>query len=1273
MLRVIYILTIAGCLHTPVTFGREQYHQQQQHYGSPAEPAANGLTPTASGSGGGGRTLAGVSASSKFSRRKKTEKLHGSAAAAIADAPHYRGDEEEAIEPGVCQVYTGTTCEQFLRNQTVFVTPDITMEVLEERLKSAYGVIRESKDMNANCRVYALPSLCYSILPLCRTPELTNHQYFANRAAAEAARRAATIGRGKFRSHEKKNKRKQQQQQQLALKAGTISPTAIPDPPMTPANTITSTERLRIFFSGGVTPDLTRSFFDGDIVTENALPRYVRAAAPSDGTSYRRFLQQPEETVSVLSYTSSGAGPKKAYPPTRNTENLRRICRNDCELLENELCQKEYAIAKRHPTIGQKLPLEECDDLPLQQSVDGTILNGIGGLGSSGDMECMRLGIDLDIKPDDDCYWENGASYRGITDRTKSSKICMRWSKLMHTMSEFPHLAGHNYCRNPPHAGPMDAPWCYVDMQKTIEYCDIPKCSERMWMYIIAGFIAVISPLFIGIAVFCCRKYRKHGVSNIQNINLPNADKNIYGNSRLNSPIEMTSLIANQSSTSAGAASRNAENGGIQGLTTGQPGHSQGQSSQSRNNGISRVPQYTLQDVRFVEELGEGAFGKVYKGELTQKTGEKIFVAVKALKENASAKTQADFKREIELISDLKHDNIVCILGVVLKEEPLCMLFEYMAQGDLHEFLIANSPNEGKSLTQLQFLLIAQQICDGMEYLASHHYVHRDLAARNCLVGDNLTVKISDFGLSRDIYSSDYYRVQSKSLLPVRWMPSESILYGKFTTESDVWSFGVVLWEIYSYGLQPYYGYSNQEVINMVRGRQLLPCPESCPSAVYSLMVECWLVEAVRRPTFPEIGHRLKIWYQAQKRSEQNEQAGFNRKGSMLSVNTQRMSSQGNLNIATPSASSSHHSLSRERNGESAAAGAAAAGRTEQQQPLLQQSQPRKHHHHHSLEREKILRTNQLQQQQLMQQQAAQSIPQHPGTARQQHQHHQHHHSLDRTNSGNRLEDANTSGSICGDQYETQSNRSFYHNASASRSNKSIHSMQEPQQQQQQHHGPAGHHQHHLHHQQQQQPMMGHPQGYKNFSLPRKSVDSGLEYGLESGAEALTSATNSPGYPMGSNGGAGVRGTEMKARPPKDPHRHHHHHHHHGSGRSRNRIDAVAAVGSSISSLPGSGGGDLSELDRQAQLLPKNSTQSLAMSGPGTVASRKPSHSGSILSVASTVSEQCATNGAGGGSFQPGFSSPSPTVHSIGNGVGGIHGGTDPGLGGLMQSSYHEG
>ncbi|XP_058460965.1 tyrosine-protein kinase transmembrane receptor Ror [Malaya genurostris] len=1133
MLAIAWIVAaVVICLHRPVTLGETNVR----------DVASNGLTvpsPT----------------SEKFNRRKKNEKLL------------YR-DDDERIELGVCQVYTGTTCEEFLKNQTVFITPDITMDILEERLKAAYGVIKESKDMNANCRGYALPSLCYSILPVCRTPEKTNHQYFANKAAAETARRGNGYGRSKFKSHEKKNNRKATQ------KVATSS------------TIMTTTERLKVYFSGGVTPTFSVNEFGGEIVTENSLSDNARRRRSADEKA-RHFLQQ-NTFGSDDGYYSSYSGntnSKKNYPPTRNTENLRRICRNDCELLENELCQKEYAIAKRHPTIGQKLPLEECDDLPLQNSVDGTILNGIGGLGSSGDMECMKLGIKMDIIPDDDCYWETGYSYRGILDRSNTGKSCMRWSKLMREISNYPELAGHNYCRNP--GGEQASPWCFVDLKKTIEFCEIQKCSERMWLYLIVSFVAFITTLIVVISIVCCKKYRKHGVSNIQNINLPNADKNIYGNSRHNSPIEMTSLMANQNS--AGVVNRNSENGGIQGLTSGQPGN-QGQSSQSRNNGIARVPQYTLQDVQFVEELGEGAFGKVYKGELTQKDGEKIFVAVKALKENASAKTQADFKREIELISDLRHDNIVCILGVVLKEEPLCMLFEYMAQGDLHEFLIANSPNEGKQLSQLQFLLIAQQICDGMEYLASHHYVHRDLAARNCLVGDHLTVKISDFGLSRDIYSSDYYRVQSKSLLPVRWMPSESILYGKFTTESDVWSYGVVLWEIYSYGLQPYYGYSNQEVINMVRARQLLPCPEACPSAVYSLMVECWHEQAVRRPTFPEIGHRLKIWYQAQKRNEQSEQ-GFNRKGSVLSVNNQRMSSQGNLNAVTPSSSSSHHSLNRNQQMDP---------RDQLQSQPHQSHQPRKHHH--SLEREKILRTTQ--------QPAHQQAPHHHHSR----SHHQHHNSLDRSNNGKMEE---------GEQFETQSNRSFYHNSGTSRSSKSIHSMQEnPQSQSHQLQHPTN------------------PQSYKNFSLPRKSIDSNLEFG-----DGETTAASSPG--------TGYSSRESK-RPPKDPHRHHHHHHHHGSGRSRRMDHSAGTI--SVSSLTSE-----ADLNQQNQVIPKNSTQSLAQ----PMMSRKPSSSGSILSVASELNSSF-----GNMHYNNGNNNPAATPS--GDSANGSAGSVTVGLP-LMQSSYHEG
>ncbi|KAJ6641007.1 Tyrosine-protein kinase transmembrane receptor Ror, partial [Pseudolycoriella hygida] len=753
--------------------------------------------------------------------------------------------EEEKPQLGVCQIYTGSTCDIYLKNQTVFIPPHITLDILEERLKAAYGVIKESKDMNPNCRVYALPSLCFSILPICRTPEKTNHQYFANKANAEYIA--------------KKSKPKSNPEKKSLKKIPTTSPTIIATTTETSAATSTTEE---IAFYSELkhrkrTADLFLRSDQYSSTVEDYLPRRRMRSFDVTVDARTKFVKNKHF---IDTMPEKAAFRQSEYPPTRSSENLRRICRDDCELLENELCQKEYAIAKRHPTIGQQLPLEDCYNLPE-------------------DADCSKLGIVIDVDETEKCYWENGSGYRGTVAVSNTGKTCLKWARLMKEISDYPELAGQNYCRNP---GSKEVqPWCYVDnsqsLEKVIEHCNIPKCSDKMWLYIIVSFIGVAIIIIIVVSICCCQKYKKRGMTNIQNINLPNVDKNIYGNSRLNSPIEMTSLLPNQTN--------------IPGV----------QQSSGRNTAL-RVTQYTLGDVKFVEELGEGAFGKVYKGELTQTNGEKIFVAVKALKENASAKTQADFKREIELISDLKHANIVCILGVVLKEEPLCMLFEYMTQGDLHEFLIANSPNEGKSLTQLQFLQIAMQISEGMEYLSGHHYVHRDLAARNCLVGDSLTVKISDFGLSRDIYSSDYYRVQSKSLLPVRWMPSESILYGKFTTESDIWSFGVVLFEIYSYGLQPYYGYTNQEVISMVRARQLLPCPEVCPSAVYSLMVECWHEQAVRRPSFPEIGHRLKIWYQAQKRSDQSEISSNcpSRKGSTFSV-VNRQS-----NSITPSTSSHH-------------------------------------------------------------------------------------------------------------------------------------------------------------------------------------------------------------------------------------------------------------------------------------------------------------------------------------------------------------------------------
>ncbi|XP_049906807.1 neurotrophic tyrosine kinase, receptor, type 2a isoform X1 [Epinephelus moara] len=265
-------------------------------------------------------------------------------------------------------------------------------------------------------------------------------------------------------------------------------------------------------------------------------------------------------------------------------------------------------------------------------------------------------------------------------------------------------------------------------------------------------------------------------------------------------------------------------------------------------------------------ELGEGAFGKVFLAECYNLSPdqEKILVAVKTLKE-ASENARKDFHREAELLTNLQHQHIVTFYGVCVESDPLIMVFEYMKHGDLNKFLRAHGPDavlmaEGQTtrpveLTQSQMLHIAQQIASGMFYLASQHFVHRDLATRNCLVGENLLVKIGDFGMSRDVYSTDYYRVGvgGHTMLPIRWMPPESIMYRKFTTESDVWSLGVVLWEIFTYGKQPWYQLSNNEVIECITQGRVLQRPRTCPKEVYDLMLGCWQREPHMRLNIKEI------------------------------------------------------------------------------------------------------------------------------------------------------------------------------------------------------------------------------------------------------------------------------------------------------------------------------------------------------------------------------------------------------------------------------------
>lgn len=287
--------------------------------------------------------------------------------------------------------------------------------------------------------------------------------------------------------------------------------------------------------------------------------------------------------------------------------------------------------------------------------------------------------------------------------------------------------------------------------------------------------------------------------------------------------------------------------------------------------------EYSLSSVRFLDELGEGEFGKVYRGELASTATTVVPCVIKTLHVDANSKLRNEFKRQAENLNNLHHPNVLTLLGVVLRDEPFSMLFESsMSEGDLHEFLIAHSPNvrsmdipssnmfTGKKILDIcDFLHILTQIAAGMEYLSSCNYVHKDLAARNCTVGGHMTVKIGQIALSKDVYACDYYRFHSNSTkghLPLRWMSPEAIVFGKFTTWSDIWSFGVVLWEVFSYGLQPFYGYSNEEVIQMVQSKHLLRCPENCPSHIFNLMTCTWHEEPTKRPSFVELHTQLRNW-----------------------------------------------------------------------------------------------------------------------------------------------------------------------------------------------------------------------------------------------------------------------------------------------------------------------------------------------------------------------------------------------------------------------------
>ncbi|KAM9414407.1 ephrin type-B receptor 4b isoform 3-T3 [Pholidichthys leucotaenia] len=256
--------------------------------------------------------------------------------------------------------------------------------------------------------------------------------------------------------------------------------------------------------------------------------------------------------------------------------------------------------------------------------------------------------------------------------------------------------------------------------------------------------------------------------------------------------------------------------------------------------------------VKIEEVIGAGEFGEVCRGRLRIPGRKENYVAIKTLKGGYTEKQRRDFLSEASIMGQFQHPNIIHLEGVITTSCPVMILTEFMENGALDSFLRVN---DGQ-FTTIQLVGMLRGIAAGMKYLSDMSFVHRDLAARNILVNSNLVCKVSDFGLSRFLTENSSDPTYTSSLggkIPIRWTAPEAIAYRKFTSASDAWSYGIVMWEVMSYGERPYWDMSNQDVINAIEQDYRLPPPPDCPASLHALMLDCWQKERANRPRFCDV------------------------------------------------------------------------------------------------------------------------------------------------------------------------------------------------------------------------------------------------------------------------------------------------------------------------------------------------------------------------------------------------------------------------------------
>ena len=254
--------------------------------------------------------------------------------------------------------------------------------------------------------------------------------------------------------------------------------------------------------------------------------------------------------------------------------------------------------------------------------------------------------------------------------------------------------------------------------------------------------------------------------------------------------------------------------------------------------------------IRLIRCLGAGQFGEVWEGVWNGTTP----VAVKTLK--AGTMSPHEFMQEAGLMKKLRHPKLIQLYAVCTEEEPIYIITELMKHGSLLDYL----RNDGRGLQQTELIDMTAQVASGMAYLECQNYIHRDLAARNILVGEHNICKVADFGLAR-VIDEDIYEAHTGAKFPIKWTAPEAALYNRFTVKSDVWSFGIVLYEVITYGRFPYPGMTNAEVLEKLPQGYRMGTPPNCPKELHEIMLECWREDSSSRPTFESLQWRLEEFF----------------------------------------------------------------------------------------------------------------------------------------------------------------------------------------------------------------------------------------------------------------------------------------------------------------------------------------------------------------------------------------------------------------------------